>query len=123
MRPASRLRIALRYARVWKKSRLLRVRVRLSLAPLCICPHEVYDYTAADERGDGAEAMGLGKMFNDPGMFAKLAANPRTAKHLADASFMQKVCALYARLQRSSRLTVSPSSYNLCSRIPNWLRA
>lgn len=33
MRPASRLRIALLYARVWKKSRLLRVRVRLSLAP------------------------------------------------------------------------------------------
>ncbi len=46
---------------------------------------------AADERGDGAEAMGLGNMFSDPGMFAKLAANPRTAKHLADASFMQKV--------------------------------
>ena len=35
--------------------------------------------------------MGLGNMFSDPGMFAKLAANPRTAKHLADASFMQKV--------------------------------
>jgi stress-induced-phosphoprotein 1 len=56
-------------------------------------------YTAADERGDGAEAMGIGNMFSDPGMFAKLAANPRTAKHLADASFMQKVCVLCARLQ------------------------
>jgi hypothetical protein len=67
--------------------------------------------------------MGLGNMFNDPGMFAKLAANPRTAKHLADAGFMQKVCVLCARLQRSSRLTVSPSSYNSCSRIPNWVRA
>jgi stress-induced-phosphoprotein 1 len=37
--------------------------------------------------------MGIGKMFSDPGMLAKLAANPRTAKHLADVSFMQKVCA------------------------------
>jgi hypothetical protein len=35
--------------------------------------------------------MGLGKMFSDPNMFSKLAANPRTAKHLADVSFMQKV--------------------------------
>jgi stress-induced-phosphoprotein 1 len=61
--------------------------------------------------------MGFGKMFSDPGMFAKLAANPRTAKHLADASFMQKVRVLYARPQRSSRLTVSPSSYNSCNRI------
>ncbi len=67
--------------------------------------------------------MGFGKMFNDPGMFAKLAANPRTAKHLADASFMQKVCVLCARLPRSSRLTVSPSSSNSYSRIPNWHRA
>jgi hypothetical protein len=39
--------------------------------------------------------MGIGKMFSDPGMLAKLAANPRTAKHLADASFMQKVCAFF----------------------------
>jgi stress-induced-phosphoprotein 1 len=34
--------------------------------------------------------MGIGKMFSDPNMFSKLAANPRTAKLLADASFMQK---------------------------------
>ena len=34
--------------------------------------------------------MGLGKMFSDPNLFSKLAANPRTAKLLADASFMQK---------------------------------
>ena len=36
--------------------------------------------------------MGIGKMFSDPNLFSKLAANPRTAKLLADASFMQKVC-------------------------------
>ena len=45
----------------------------------------------ADERGDGAEAVGLGKLFGDPNMFAKLAANPRTAKHLADPAFVQKL--------------------------------
>ena len=44
---------------------------------------------AADERGDGAEAFGLGKMFADPNLFGKLAANPRTAKHLADPTFVQ----------------------------------
>jgi STI1/HOP-like cochaperone of foldosome len=36
--------------------------------------------------------MGLGKMFSDPNLFGKLAANPRTSKHLADPSFVQKVC-------------------------------
>ncbi|OSD01796.1 hypothetical protein PYCCODRAFT_475866 [Trametes coccinea BRFM310] len=46
---------------------------------------------SADERGDGAEAVGLGKLFGDPNMFAKLAANPRTAKHLADPAFVQKL--------------------------------
>ena len=30
-------------------------------------------------------------MFADPQLFAKLAANPRTAKHLADPAFMQKL--------------------------------
>ena len=37
------------------------------------------------------DALGLGKMFSDPNIFGKLAANPRTAKHLADPSFVQKV--------------------------------
>jgi len=54
------------------------------------------DHAEADERGDGADALGFGNMFSDPGLFAKLAANPRTAKHLADASFMQKVCPLHS---------------------------
>lgn len=35
--------------------------------------------------------MGFGKMFSDPNLIGKLAANPRTAKHLADPSFMQKL--------------------------------
>lgn len=52
---------------------------------------EVKAAKAADERGDGADVMGIGKMFSDPNMFSKLAANPRTAKLLADASFMQKL--------------------------------
>jgi stress-induced-phosphoprotein 1 len=33
----------------------------------------------------------MGKLFSDPNLFAKLAANPRTSKHLADPSFMQKM--------------------------------
>lgn len=43
---------------------------------------------AADASED---ALGLGKMFTDPNLFAKLAANPRTAKHLADPNFAQMV--------------------------------
>lgn len=45
----------------------------------------------ASEAGGADDGMGLGKMFADPNLFGKLAANPRTAKHLADPSFMQKV--------------------------------
>jgi len=36
--------------------------------------------------------MGLGKMFSDPNILGKLAANPRTQKHLSDPAFVQKVC-------------------------------
>lgn len=52
---------------------------------------EVIDAKEADERGDGAEAFGLGKMFSDPTLLAKLAANPRTAKHLSDPTFVQRL--------------------------------
>ncbi|KAJ8481593.1 hypothetical protein ONZ51_g5884 [Trametes cubensis] len=54
---------------------------------------EVVEAKQADERGDGAEAVGLGKLFGDKDLFAKLAANPRTAKHLADPAFVQKLAA------------------------------
>jgi hypothetical protein len=37
------------------------------------------------------DVMGLGNMFSDPNLFGKLAANARTAKHLSDPSFVQKV--------------------------------
>ena len=33
----------------------------------------------------------MSKMFQDPALLAKLAANPKTAPLLADPSFMQKV--------------------------------
>jgi len=52
---------------------------------------EVKDAKAVDERGDGADAFGLGKFFSDPNLIAKLAGNPRTAKHLADPSFVQQL--------------------------------
>jgi stress-induced-phosphoprotein 1 len=37
------------------------------------------------------EPLGLGKIFSDPAALTKLAANPRTAKHLADPTFVQQV--------------------------------
>jgi len=52
---------------------------------------EVKDAKASDERGDGADALGLGKMFGDPNLIGKLAANPRTAKHLTDPAFVQQL--------------------------------
>ncbi|KAH9950093.1 activator of Hsp70 and Hsp90 chaperone [Amylocystis lapponica] len=44
-----------------------------------------------DAKGMHTLSFGLGKMFNDPNLLGKLASNPRTAKHLADPSFMQKL--------------------------------
>ena len=49
----------------------------------------IYNFFVAHSNPD--ESVGLGKMFSDPNIFAKLAGNPRTAKHLADPAFMQKV--------------------------------
>ncbi|KAI6105404.1 chaperone [Pisolithus sp. B1] len=42
---------------------------------------------AKDDRGDS----GLAKMFQDPNLIGKLAANPRTQKHLQDPTFVQKL--------------------------------
>lgn len=44
----------------------------------------------AEGMGNGAD-MGMGKMFQDPKMMEKLAANPKTAPLLADAGFMAKL--------------------------------
>ena len=41
---------------------------------------------------DAESAAGMGAMFSDPNLFAKLAANPKTASFLADPSFVQRVC-------------------------------
>ncbi|KAH7916707.1 chaperone [Hygrophoropsis aurantiaca] len=50
---------------------------------------EVQDAKAKDGRGGGGG--GLGGMFSDPNLIGKLATNPRTQKHLADPSFVQKL--------------------------------
>ncbi|KAF7776116.1 hypothetical protein Agabi119p4_4509 [Agaricus bisporus var. burnettii] len=50
---------------------------------------EVKDAQNAASGGD--EPLGLGKIFSDPAAFAKLAANPRTSKHLADPAFLQQI--------------------------------
>ncbi|KAJ7677634.1 hypothetical protein B0H17DRAFT_987255, partial [Mycena rosella] len=49
---------------------------------------EVQDAKAVDEK---EELGGFAKMFSDPNLFGKLAANPRTQKRLADPSFVQKL--------------------------------
>ena len=62
-----------------------KVCLEIILVPLKYSKTFVQASAAADD------AMGLGSMFSDPNLFAKLAANPRTSKHLADPSFVQKV--------------------------------
>ncbi|KAI0676757.1 putative stress-induced protein STI1 [Trametes maxima] len=52
---------------------------------------EVTDAKQAEERDAAGEGLGLGKLFSDPALLGKLAANSRTAKHLADPSFVQKL--------------------------------
>ncbi|KAI0921989.1 hypothetical protein AcW1_004179 [Taiwanofungus camphoratus] len=61
---------------------------------------EVQDAKAADERGDSAEASGLGKLFGDPNLLGRLATNPRTQRHLADPTFVQRL----QMLQQNPRL-------------------
>lgn len=45
----------------------------------------------AEARADGVSGDPLGGMFSDPNMIQKLAANPKTARYLADPAFMQKL--------------------------------
>lgn len=47
--------------------------------------------------------LGMGKFFSDPALMSKLSANPKTAKHLADPSFMQKL----QMLQQNPRMADS----------------
>lgn len=56
--------------------------------------------------GGGGEGLGLGKMFSDPNLLGKLAANPRTSKHLADPAFVQRL----KMIQQNPRLADSALS-------------
>lgn len=49
------------------------------------------DQEAKDDGVTGDPTQGLGSMFNDPQLYQKLAANPKTSKFLADPSFMVKL--------------------------------
>lgn len=118
-RLVSSLRTARRSVKVTKRSRLPRVRSFRFVPFPTPLPHSTYWHwtcVAADERGDGADVMGIGKMFSDPNLFSKLAANPRTAKLLADASFMQKACIIIIPLfsplwDAHTRLIFSAQTY------------
>ncbi|KAF9452004.1 hypothetical protein P691DRAFT_275338 [Macrolepiota fuliginosa MF-IS2] len=49
---------------------------------------------SAQAAASNEEPLGIGKIFSDPNAIAKLAGNPRTSKHLADPSFIQKIEAM-----------------------------
>lgn len=57
--------------------------------------HHLLPQSNSDDRTakDGAAPeFGLAKLFQDPNLIGKLATNPRTQKHLADPTFVHKVC-------------------------------
>lgn len=87
-RMESRSRTRLLYAKVSAKSKMRKVCIRrhMSLnASLTRCLER--------ESSSGGDA-GIGKMFADPNLFAKLAANPKTSALLADPSFMMQLRAI-----------------------------
>ncbi|KAJ3743462.1 activator of Hsp70 and Hsp90 chaperone [Lentinula detonsa] len=59
-------------------------------APLRKGLQEVKDAKGFDSRGQN-EKNPFASMFADPNLIGKLATNPRTSKHLADPSFVQKL--------------------------------
>lgn len=48
-------------------------------------------YVAHDSAGPGGDGLGLSRLFADPNLLGKLTSNPRTAKHMVDPSFRQKL--------------------------------
>lgn len=60
----------------------------------------------APDSGDGADAIGLGKMFSDPNLLGKLATNPKTQKHLADPAFVQKVLVVDSQLVYFTQISI-----------------
>lgn len=67
---------------------------------------EVKEALASSEVDDAG--MGLGKMFSDPNLIGKLAANPRTAKHLADPAFVQRLQAIQQNPRLASNALQDP---------------
>lgn len=57
--------------------------------------------------------MGLGKIFGDQNMLSKLAANPKTAKYLADQSFMNTVRISYFQYHINICASTHPLSLSL----------
>ena len=99
----------------------------MSLADLRILYHQAETFAESalesPEMGDGSgAATGLGAMFSEPNLIAKLAGNPRTQKYLSDPAFMNTV----RNLRRSARANLFIFSfmnfvYSFCSfrRIPS----
>ncbi|KAI6250964.1 Heat shock protein sti1 [Erysiphe necator] len=65
----------------------------------------------ADANGVGLNSNpvdGLGKLFNDPQIFQKLASNPKTSKFLADPTFMMKLSNLKNNPNASQEMFSDP---------------
>ena len=67
---------------------------------------------AIDSEGAGGLGGGLGKIFSDPQIFQKLAANPKTSGFLADPSFMQTL----------QRIRQNPNDVNAALQDPRMLQ-
>ncbi|KAL5606639.1 hypothetical protein BROUX41_003036 [Berkeleyomyces rouxiae] len=56
----------------------------------------------------GSPVPGLGQMFSDPNLIAKLASNPKTSAYLSDPSFMAKIQQLQSNPQGSPDIFSDP---------------
>jgi stress-induced-phosphoprotein 1 len=65
-------------------------------------------YEATGGAGGEDPAAGLSRMFNDPGLLQKLAANPKTSGYLSDPSFMAKLEQLKKNPQMSPDMFSDP---------------
>lgn len=56
-----------------------------------VMPHEADILITAADGPSANDPLGMGKLFGDPNLIGKLAANPKTSKLLADPSFVQQL--------------------------------
>lgn len=69
---------------------------------------DVKEAKASSEQDAGAGGNPFSNLFSDPNMIGKLASNPRTAKHMSDPAFVQKLIQIQQNPQLASSALQDP---------------